>query len=65
VHKVDEVDVKKKKWFVAEVFANHLEDRAFQNERIAHGLKADALYVVPARLATPGGARIHDVVRNE
>jgi hypothetical protein len=62
VHKVDEVDVK---WFVAEVFANHLENRAFQNERIAHGLEADALYVVPARLATPGGARIHDVVRNE
>jgi len=62
VHKVDEVDVK---WFVAEVFANYLEDRAFQNERIVHGLKADALYVVPARLATPCDARIHDVVRNE
>ena len=62
MHKVDEVDVK---WFVAKVFADHLEDRAFQNERIVHGLKADALYVVPARLATPGDARIHDVVCNK
>jgi DNA primase len=62
VHKVDEVNVK---WVVAEMFANHLEDRALQNKRVVHGLKADALYVIPARLATPGDARIHDVVRNE
>jgi GTP cyclohydrolase III len=62
MHKINEVDVKR---FVAEMLANHLEYRAFQNEGIVYRHKADALYAVPAGLATTSNARVHNVIRNE
>jgi len=62
VHKVEEVGVKR---FVTKVFANHLEDGPFQNERVVHGHKADALHTVPAGLVATSDARVHNVVRNE
>lgn len=62
VQKINKVDVK---GFLAEMFANHLEDRAFQNERIVHRHEAHALHAVPAGLAAAGDARVHDVIRHE
>jgi hypothetical protein len=59
VHEIEKVNVKR---FFAEVFAHHLEDCAFQKEGIVHSHKIDTLYAVPARLATAGNARVHDVV---
>jgi hypothetical protein len=62
VHKVDKINVKR---FVSEVFANHLEDRAFQNERIINGHKTDTLNAEPAGMATSSDTRIHDIICNE
>jgi len=55
-YKMDEVDIKR---FLVEVFSNYLEDWAFDNERIIHGLStADALHAVPAGLTTTGDAGV-------
>ena len=62
MQKVNEVNIK---WVSLEVLANHLEDGAFQNQRIVDGHHADALHAIPARLATTGDARIHYVIGNE
>ena len=60
---MDEVDIRR---FLVEVFANYLEDCAFDNERIIHGLSTtDALREVPAGLTTTGGAGVHDIVTDE
>jgi hypothetical protein len=59
MHEIDQVNIKR---FFAEVFAYHLEDCAFEKEGIVHGHKTNAFYAVPARLATTGDARVHDVV---
>jgi hypothetical protein len=58
---IHEINVK---WFVAEVFANHLENPALQDERVVYGLKSNSLCAVPAGPPSSGGARILDVVRN-
>jgi hypothetical protein len=62
MQKVNEVNVK---GFFPEVLANHLEDGAFQNERIIDGHHANAFHAIPARLAATGDARIHYVIGNE
>lgn len=49
-----------------EVFAEYLEDCAFDNEHIVHGLRTtDALRAVPAGLTTAGDAGVHDIVTDE
>jgi hypothetical protein len=62
MHEIEQVNIK---WVLAEVFTDHSEDCAFQKEGIVHGHKTNALYAVPARLATTGNARIHNVIRYE
>src|SRR5712691_852981 len=62
MQKVNEVNIK---WVSLEVLANHLEDGAFQNQRIVDGHHANAFHTIPARLAATGDARIHYVVGNE
>jgi hypothetical protein len=62
MHEIEQVNVIR---LLAEVFANHLEDRAFQEEGIVHSHKTNALYAVPTRLATTGNACIHNVIRYE
>jgi hypothetical protein len=62
MHEIKQVNIK---WVLAEVFTNRSEDSAFQKEGIVHGHKTNALYAVPARLATTGNARIHNVIRYE
>src|SRR5260221_10873913 len=62
MQKVNEVNVKR---FFPEVLANHLENRAFQNECIVDGHHANAFHTIPAWLATTGDAHIHYVVGNE
>ena len=62
MHEINEVHVK---WFLPEVLAKHLEDRAFQNESIVDGHHADAVYAIPAGLAAAGDARIHYIVGHE
>ena len=60
---MDEVDIK---WFLMEVFANYLGDRAFNDERIAHGLSTtDALRAVPAGPTTTGDAVVHNIVTDQ
>jgi len=59
MHEIEQVNVKR---VFAEVFADHLKDCAFQKEGIVHGHETNALYAVPARLATTGNARVHDVI---
>jgi hypothetical protein len=59
MHEVEEVNVK---GLFAEVSTEHLENCAFQKEGIVHGHKTNTLYAVPARLATTGNARVHDVI---
>ena len=59
MHKIEQVNVKR---VLAEVFADHLEDCAFQKEGIVHGHETNVLYTVPARLATTGNARVHNVI---
>jgi hypothetical protein len=58
---INEINVKR---FVAEVFADHLEDPALQDESVVYSLESNSLCAVPAGLTTPGGARIFDIVRN-
>jgi hypothetical protein len=62
MHKIKQVNVKR---VFAEVLTDHLENCAFQKEGIVHGHKTNALYAVPARLATTGNARVHNVIRHE
>jgi hypothetical protein len=62
MHEIEQVNIK---WVLAEVFTDHLEDCAFQKEGIVHGHKTNALYTVPAGLATTGNARLHNVIRYE
>jgi len=59
MHEIEQVNIK---WVLAEVFTDHLEDCAFKKEGIVHGHKTNALYAVPARLATAGNARVHNVI---
>ena len=59
MHKIEQVDVK---WVLAEVFTDHLEDGAFQNEGVIDSHKANALHAVPARLPTTSNTRVHDIV---
>lgn len=47
------------------MLADHLEDRPFQDERVVNGHEADIFYAIPARLATTGDARVHNVIGNE
>ena len=60
MHKIEQVNVKR---IFAEVLTDHLKNRAFQKEGIVHGHKTNALYAVPAWLATTGNARVHYIVR--
>jgi hypothetical protein len=62
MHDIEQVNVKR---VLAEVFADHLEDCAFKNKCIVHSHKTNALYAVPARLATAGNARVHNVICDE
>jgi len=62
MHKINEVHLKR---FLPEVLAKHLEDHAFQNERIVDSHHADAVHAVPVGLAAAGDARIHYVVGHE
>jgi hypothetical protein len=62
MHEIEQVNIK---WVLAEVFTDHLEDCAFQKEGIVHGHKTNALYTVPAGLATAGNACVHNVIRYE
>ena len=62
VQKINKVDVIR---LLAEVLADHLEDCPFQNERVVNGHEADILFAIPARLATTGNARVHNVIGNE
>jgi hypothetical protein len=59
MQEIEQVNVK---WFLPEVFTDHLEDCAFQKEGIIHGHKTNTLYAVPARLATTGNARVHNII---
>jgi hypothetical protein len=59
MHEIKQVNVIR---VLAEVFADHLEDCAFQEEGIVHSHKTDALYAVPTRLATTGNTRVHNVI---
>jgi hypothetical protein len=59
VHEIEQVNVKR---VFAEVLTDHLKNCAFQKEGIVHGHKTNALYTVPARLATTGNARVHYIV---
>jgi hypothetical protein len=59
MHEIEQVNVKR---FLPEVFTDHLEDCAFKKEGIVHGHKTNALYTVPAGLATAGNACVHNVV---
>jgi hypothetical protein len=62
MHEIKQVNVKQ---LLPEVFTDHLEDCAFKKEGIVHGHETNALYAVPARLATTGNASIHNVIRYE
>ena len=62
MQKINNVNVKR---FLAEVLADHLEDRPFQNERVVNGHEADILYAIPARLPTTSDACVHNIIGNE
>jgi hypothetical protein len=62
VQKINNVNVKR---LLAEVLADHLEDRPFQNERVVNGHETNTLNAIPARLAAAGDARVHNVIGNE
>lgn len=59
IHEIEQVNVKR---FLAEVFTDHSEDRAFVKEAIVHGHKTTALCAAPARLDMTGNAHIHNVI---
>lgn len=59
MHKIEQVNIIR---ILSEVFADHLEDCTFEKEGIVNGHEANALYLIPARLATTGNARVHNVI---
>ena len=62
VEKINNVNVKR---LFAEVLADHLEDRPFQNERVVNGHETNILNAIPARLAAAGDAVVHNVIGNK
>jgi hypothetical protein len=61
-HEIIKVSVE---WFRPEMPADDLEDRPFHKKYSINGAETDTILAIPAKLATTGNARVHNVISNE